>query len=284
MVLHCVTSLLKQDFEAPYEVIVVDDGSTDNTAGVVEDIDPRVRVIRQVNQGAGVARYTGICAARGELVAFLDSDCTAMPDHLEVLRAALCQHSDIVLAFTQVDHTKTQQIQIEQIGDTEAGIITNPLERLLRSGNFIYAVSIMTYRHIALTCGQHRRRFRAANDYDLCLRIASYGSFAFVRQVTVRLAFPANGISETLGHLQIGFAVVAARDAVSFSGRKDPTIRDALCQRVEQSWPLAAIMLMAKSNLRLGCEVSAIGLRHGRWSVGLRRLWWAWNYYFKEMK
>lgn len=64
-------SALAQDY-APMEVIVVDDGSTDATAAIVESYD--VRLIKRVNGGQGAAKNTGIAAARGELIAFLDHD------------------------------------------------------------------------------------------------------------------------------------------------------------------------------------------------------------------
>src|ERR1700744_4628044 len=60
-----------------FEIIVVDDGSSDNPRATVETInDPRIRFIRQDNQGGGAARNTGINAARGRFVALLDSDDT----------------------------------------------------------------------------------------------------------------------------------------------------------------------------------------------------------------
>src|SRR4051794_10354756 len=59
---------------SPLEVIVVDDGSTDDTPRVLAAYGDRIRAIRQPNQGAGAARNTGIAASRGDYLAFLDSD------------------------------------------------------------------------------------------------------------------------------------------------------------------------------------------------------------------
>src|SRR5690348_9715426 len=68
-----ISSVLDQDFD-DIEVIVVDDGSTDATASIVETFDDRVRLIRQSNAGVAAARNRAIAVARGELVAFLDHD------------------------------------------------------------------------------------------------------------------------------------------------------------------------------------------------------------------
>ncbi len=79
-----LASVLAQTYR-DFEVIVVDDGSTDDTPTILAEYerDTRVRVIRQTNQGQGAARNAGIGAARGEYVAFVDSDDVWRPDKLE---------------------------------------------------------------------------------------------------------------------------------------------------------------------------------------------------------
>ncbi|NPV03138.1 MAG: glycosyltransferase family 2 protein [Syntrophaceae bacterium] len=72
---EAIDSILRQDIvDCELEIIVVDDGSKDNTAEIVRSYGTHVRYIRQENQGAGVARNRGIEEARGEWIAFLDSD------------------------------------------------------------------------------------------------------------------------------------------------------------------------------------------------------------------
>ena len=79
---RAVQSVLAQTLD-DYELIVVDDGSTDGSADVVTAIaDPRIRLISQANRGPGAARNVGIQAARGELLAFLDADDEWMPEFL----------------------------------------------------------------------------------------------------------------------------------------------------------------------------------------------------------
>jgi len=82
---RALNSILCQTFH-DFEVIIVDDGSTDKGAEVVKGFnDPRIRFIQQENHGLSRARNRGVAEARGELIAFLDADDEWMPEHLEVL-------------------------------------------------------------------------------------------------------------------------------------------------------------------------------------------------------
>lgn len=78
-----IASVQRQTF-TDWELIVVDDGSTDGTADLIEGSDPRLVLIRQKNQGVNAARNTGMLRARGRYIAFLDSDDEWLPHHLEL--------------------------------------------------------------------------------------------------------------------------------------------------------------------------------------------------------
>lgn len=92
-ILRAIGSVRAQSFD-DWELLVVDDGSTDGTSDCVEGLDPRLRVLRQENQGVAGARNTGLAAARGELVAFLDSDDAWPSHHLALATAFFDAHPD----------------------------------------------------------------------------------------------------------------------------------------------------------------------------------------------
>jgi glycosyltransferase involved in cell wall biosynthesis len=95
----CIQSVLDQTY-TDFEVIVVDDGSKDNTAEVVKRFaDARVRYIYQENKGLPGARNTGIRAAQGELLAFLDSDDKYHPRKLEIQTTFLQQNPEVGLVY-----------------------------------------------------------------------------------------------------------------------------------------------------------------------------------------
>lgn len=84
---QCVTSVLAQTF-SDYELILVDDGSTDESGSICDELattDPRIRVIHRRNGGLSAARNTGIEASRGDFITFLDSDDALHPDYLSTL-------------------------------------------------------------------------------------------------------------------------------------------------------------------------------------------------------
>lgn len=117
VILRTIRSVKQQTFE-DYEIIVVDDGSTDNTVEVIKDFDRQIRLIRQENQGVSVARNNGVKASKGKYIAFLDSDDEWYPLYLEACIAFLNNNLDEHVVHTEFEwHLRKNYVEIQPIID-----------------------------------------------------------------------------------------------------------------------------------------------------------------------
>ena len=168
--------------EGDFEVVVVDDGSSDGTGRVVEAFgDPRVRLLRQENGGPNAARNTGLAATSGCYVALLDADDVWYPTYLEAMRAALDAAPDAVLAYTDA------WLWDEGVGRFGRRTIMAPVappvpppddpRQLLReliARNFVYG-SVAMRRRALEEAGGFDGRLRRSEDWELWLRLAAHG-------------------------------------------------------------------------------------------------------------
>src|SRR3989338_10139137 len=92
-----ITAILRQDFSAELEVIVVDDGSTDRTPEILKTF-PQIKFFRQINQGPAAARNKGAELVRGKIIFFTDSDCVPAPDWIKTNLAHYADPSVAVVA------------------------------------------------------------------------------------------------------------------------------------------------------------------------------------------
>lgn len=100
-IVHTLQTVINQTYRQ-FEVLIVNDGSTDNSVKIIKDSfnDSRIIIINQENGGVSVARNTGIKAARGELIAFLDADDEWLPDYLEEAVKAIGSNSGINMVLS----------------------------------------------------------------------------------------------------------------------------------------------------------------------------------------
>lgn len=165
-----------------FEVVVVDDGSTDNSLEIVEEYGRRhsmnnLRVIPQANAGVGAARNRGIRAAAGELVAFLDADDEWEPGHLDDLMSLRRDFPDCRLLATnygycspQGKRTSNRLANMPFIGDR--GVITNYFEIAAASAPPLWTSAVMTERATLLAVGGFPENIRSGEDLLTWARLA----------------------------------------------------------------------------------------------------------------
>ena len=177
-VARAIDSVLAQTRPAD-EVIVVDDGSTDGTAEIIQSYGDKVIYIHQQNAGASVARNAGIQAASGDWIAFLDADDEWLPKKLKLQSEHLARNPELKWTFSNMSWDKD-----------ESGIIKpiHPINRLndickgteyfedyfiaYKNSFFVSTITVMIHRSVFDKVGRFEPGMKRAQDNDLWYRIA----------------------------------------------------------------------------------------------------------------
>jgi hypothetical protein len=214
-----VRSVLEQSFR-DFELIVVDDGSTDGTERVLAPYRDHLRYERQANSGDASARNAGLRLARGEIAAFLDSDNLWLRDHLAVVAAILRDRPEAVLASTCPGFITAGAAR------SADAVMVDPFPRLL-AANFVGSPSCIAVRRGLFTrIGGFDEGLATAGDVDAWLRLALEGPFAFLPCRTVVLRRSADSLlarARREGSYLDDFEDIAARmpAALEAAGRHD---------------------------------------------------------------
>ncbi|MGH9423586.1 MAG: glycosyltransferase family 2 protein [Thermoanaerobaculia bacterium] len=200
---EAIDSALAQTYP-PLEVIVVDDGSTDETPQVLAAYGDRIRAIRQDNQGVGAARNTGIAAARGEYVAFLDSDDIWRPRKLEYEMARFAADPDLGLVHCGAESfdNRGKTIAVSLAG--LEGWVANDLLSLDREVITTPGSGIVVPKRIAEEAGGFDVRLQPSEDWDFCYRITVRYRVGFVPEILVRYRLHGGGIHLNIPRMEKG--------------------------------------------------------------------------------
>jgi glycosyltransferase involved in cell wall biosynthesis len=175
---EAIDSVLSQTYRN-FELIVVDDGSTDETPKLLSSYGEKIKVIKKANKGPSAARNRGIKAAKGGWIAFLDSDDVWKPGKLEKQVQFIKDNPEIKIC-------QTEEIWIRN------GKRVNPRKKHEMHSGWIYEQclplcivspsSVMIHRDVFEKVGLFDETMLACEDYDLWLRIAPHYPICLVRE------------------------------------------------------------------------------------------------------
>jgi len=178
-VAKAIESVLAQSY-TDYEIIVLNDGSTDNSEREILKYHSQLIYIKQRNKGRGAARNAALKVARGEYIAFLDSDDFWTKDKLAVQADYLDKHPDVGIVYTDVSCIDAQDnlVFFNRLGNQLAysGFI---FPQMLKS-IFVMTSGVMMRASCFEKVGYFDPKILRGQDYDLWLRLAIFYKFAFI--------------------------------------------------------------------------------------------------------
>jgi glycosyltransferase involved in cell wall biosynthesis len=190
------------------EILVVDDGSTDDTVAMLREaieLDPRIRVFRlDPSQGAAVARNRAIGEARGDYIAFQDDDCLWAPDKVELLVRTLEEHGDEV-GFA---YHASESLEID--GSRRLLGVRAPEDKHRgpwAAGTF----AVMVRRRALMSSGGFDERLPRLQDFDLWVRILAHTDYVYVPRILVHTVRSVGGISTRSDALAEAAALLRAK-------------------------------------------------------------------------
>ena len=210
-------SVVAQQFNGRIEVVVVDDGSTDDTAGVVARYTERfadpagaivVRYVHQENQGLAIARNTGFAATTAPFIAFVDDDDICEPTKIAEQVAALRADHQVGLV-----HTSFRYIDAAGRFTSDAQRVDNPCvgwcvdvllnELLVISSTVMVRRATLQRAAAAEAHGlPYDPKWVRSQDYDMALRMARLAKFAYIPTPLLRYRFHAGNIAMTRDNIQ----------------------------------------------------------------------------------
>lgn len=198
-----INSVLNQSIQ-DFEIILVDDGSTDHLVEVVSQLNTDIHFISQENKGPGAARNAGISKSTGEYLVFLDADDVLLPEKLKVQSDYLDNQPDVGVVFSKVYGFQDKSGSNEEVWQYPVSM------RLLRSlgtpknnlevfviQNLLPPVAAMVRRECVLDIGgfDESRELSSLEDWDLWFRLAGRYNFAFLDQFVAKYRFTSNSLS-----------------------------------------------------------------------------------------
>lgn len=198
-ILPATVAAILQQQDGDFELILIDDGSQDQTLAVAQELalyDSRIRVFTQPNAERGAARNYGLRQARGRYVNYFDCDDEMYPHHLRVVREFVARKGEAELVHTEYEVIAADGKVVAWAADPLRG----PTSEALLHDNFLACNTVFVRRDIALANPfVEDRRLASAEDWELWLRLASQYSFHHITERTFGLREHAGRSLNTIG-------------------------------------------------------------------------------------
>jgi len=228
-----IESVLHQTYQ-DFEILVVDDGSTDGTVDRVRAYGNRVRLFQKTNEGTGSARNLGIAEARGQYVAFLDGDDLWLPAKLASQMAVFEREPDVIAVQCSA-YCVNDALEVLEVRacDPRRDALLN---FLLWDNLPAFASAVVVRKECLIAVGGFGTDLVASSDWDMAVRLARRGTLRSVPEFLVLYRqYPGNQSHDIDIHVEAG-----VRSRTRFFA--DPTLDPAI--RAKESWVWARFYAM----------------------------------------
>jgi len=208
LTIDAIESVRAQTYPS-WELLVVDDGSTDDTLHVLGQLisDRRVHLLSQTNRGQAAARNLGLKHARGDWIAFLDSDDLWLPNKLSDQMSYIATHPDVDVLYGDLELVDLQGVPLD-----ERPSITRHSGRVWRHllrDNFVPFSTAIVRANLLHQIGGFDETIRRADDYDMWLRLSLLANFQFQPVMGTRYRMAGTRISDNVaGRFQSNLATI----------------------------------------------------------------------------
>jgi glycosyltransferase involved in cell wall biosynthesis len=186
-----------------YEIIVIDDGSTDNTKEIIEKYFPQVKYFYIPNQGVSRARNYGIQMARGEFIAFLDADDLWLPEKLEKQLEVFKADQELMMVFTENLDFDTDGFRKTLYWKKERLMKGDVVKNIFLYSN-VTTSTVMVRRQVFWEIGCFEESLKAAEDDNLWMRIALKFRIHLLDEVLVHYRWTEDSLSRSANNLLDG--------------------------------------------------------------------------------
>ena len=192
---QAIASILSQDMPE-FELITIDDCSTDNSASIIRQYaekDSRINpIFHEVNIGLASTLNEGLNLAKSDFVARMDQDDESLPQRLRIQLDYMLRHPEFAVVGSYVYHMGAKQefdCLVELPSESEQ------IKQTLLQHNCIYHPSVMIKRNKILEIGGYQAKFKNAEDYDLWLRVSKLHPLANINEPLLRYRFSVTGMT-----------------------------------------------------------------------------------------